>query len=258
MHGAAVGGPEFGEVRQTGIRRGLVAGEGDVVDERVEPDVGDEILVEGKLDAPLEAFLGAGDAEVDAGIAFQRVEQLGLAEGGDDDFGVVFDEVLEPIGVVAEFEVPVFLFDFDDFPPLGTEVASLVAVAFLQELFLADRVVAGMGFFVELALALELGEDGADAGLVALVDGFGPAVVLDVEFLPQIGEFQGRALDEGFGRDAFLLRRLLDFLAVLVDAGEEKHLVAAQTTVAGDHVGKHLFIGVADVRGAVGVVDRGG
>ncbi len=40
---------------------------------------------------------------------------------------------------------------------------------------------------------------------------------------------------------------LLDLLAVLVHAGEEINLVATKAAVAGDHVGKDFFIGVADV-----------
>lgn len=55
----------------------------------------------------------------------------------------------------AEFEVPVFLLDFDDFAPFGSEVSVFVAVAVLEELFLADGVGAGVGFLVELALVPE-------------------------------------------------------------------------------------------------------
>ena len=82
---------------------------------------------------------------------------------------------------------------------------------------------------------------------MAGVGGFRPAVVFDAEFLPEAGEFPGGAGDEFLGRNAFLFGGLLDFLAVLVDAGEEIHLVATQPAVTGDHVGKDLFIGMADV-----------
>ena len=45
---------------------------------------------------------------------------------------------------------------------------------------------------------------------------------------------------------------------MLIDARQEENLVAPEPAVAGDHVGEDLFIGVADVGGAVGVVDGGG
>ena len=51
---------------------------------------------------------------------------------------------------------------------------------------------------------------------------------------------------------------LLDFLPVLIDAGEEENFLAFQPVVAREHVGEHLFVGVPDVRRAVGVVDGGG
>ena len=46
------------------IRSVRPAESGDIVEERVEPDVGDVVLVERKLDAPGETALGTGNAEV--------------------------------------------------------------------------------------------------------------------------------------------------------------------------------------------------
>ena len=187
--------PNFLELRQSGIRRGFVAGEGNVVNKRVEPDIGDVVFIERQLDAPAQAFLGAGNAEIDTGVFLKRIEQLGFAEGWEDDFWIGFDEVLEPIRVVAEFEIPVFLLDLDNLTPLRAEISRLIAVALLEELLLPHRVVAGVGFFVELALMLEIGEDCTHAGLVARVGGFRPTVVIDAEFFPKFGEFTCCACD---------------------------------------------------------------
>ena len=160
--------------------------------------------------------------------------------------------------MLAEFEIPVFLLDLDDLAPLGTEIPGFIAVAIAEELLLAHRIVARVGVFIELALGLEGGEDALDAGLVAIVDGFRPAVVFDSELLPEVDEFLGGALDEGGGVHAFFFGGLLDFLAVLIDSGEEERLIAAQLAVAGDDVGEHLFVGMPDVWRAVGVIDGGG
>ena len=64
--------------------------------------------------------------------------------------------------------------------------------------------------------------------------------------------------DVGLRGDAGLFRGLLDFLAVLVHAGEEINALPGEPLEAGDHIRQHLFIGMADVRRAVGVVDGGG
>ena len=66
------------------------------------------------------------------------------------------------------------------------------------------------------------------------------------------------AIDKLLRRDALLLRRLLHLLPVLIDAGEEKNVVAFQPVIAREHIGEHLLVSVADVRRAVGVVDGGG
>jgi hypothetical protein len=87
VHRALVGGPEP-EIRQSGIGRGVVSGEGDVVDERVEPDIGDEVGVEGDLDAPAQALFRAGNAQVGAGIALQALSSSDFAECGDHASGV--------------------------------------------------------------------------------------------------------------------------------------------------------------------------
>ena len=49
-----------------------------------------------------------------------------------------------------------------------------------------------------------------------------------------------------------------DLLAVLVGAGEEHHVIALQALVAGDGVGGHGAVAVADVQLVRGVVDRRG
>jgi len=88
--------------------------------------------------------------------------------------------------------------------------------------------------------------------------GGGPAVVADVEFLPQRDELCGEVIDKLLRGDALLFGRLLDFLAVLIDAGEVENVLPFQPVVAGEDIGEHFLVGVADVRGAVGVVDGGG
>ena len=55
-----------------------------------------------------------------------------------------------------------------------------------------------------------------------------------------------------------LRRGLLDLLAVLVGAGQEEHVVAVEPLEARDGVGRDHLIGVADMRHAVRIGDRGG
>jgi hypothetical protein len=54
-------------------------------------------------------------------------------------------------------------------------------------------------------------------------------------------------------RDAFARCRLLHLLAMLVHAGDEEYVITVQPLEAGDGIGGDAFIGVANVRRAVGI-----
>ncbi len=56
----------------------------------------------------------------------------------------------------------------------------------------------------------------------------------------------------------FGLRRLLDFLAVFVEAGQEKNFLTQAAPCARDDVGNDLLISMAEVRLPVDVINRGG
>ena len=66
------------------------------------------------------------------------------------------------------------------------------------------------------------------------------------------------ALDQLPRRQVLLGRRLQHLDAVLVGAGEEEHVAAVEPGKARDRVGGDRLIGVADMRRAVRVGDRGG
>ena len=66
------------------------------------------------------------------------------------------------------------------------------------------------------------------------------------------------ALDQFPRRQLLLGGGLQHLAAVLVGAGEEEHVMAVEPHEAGDRVGGDRFVGVADMRRAVGIGDRRG
>lgn len=88
----AVRGPELGKTGRPAVRLRQVAGEGNVVDQGVKPDVGDEFGVEREFDSPGKAALGAGNAEVR--VKVNGVEHFRLAEGRKDKITALFHELL--------------------------------------------------------------------------------------------------------------------------------------------------------------------
>ena len=51
-------------------------------------------------------------------------------------------------------------------------------------------------------------------------------------------------------------RRLLHFLAVLINAGQKENVFAFQSMIARNHIGQDFFVSVADVRWRIRVIDR--
>ena len=161
-----------------------VTGEADVVDQRVEPDVGDEAGIERQLDSPGEAALGSRDAEVACDLG-GRVPEFRLAEVGGDEILPGLEETGQPFRALREPEIPVLLVQQDDFAPLGSKLT--VGPAFLvgEELLLAHAVVAAVGRLVEPVALLEVGEDALDRLLVQGRRRGGPAIVGNPERFPE-------------------------------------------------------------------------
>ena len=83
-------------------------------------------------------------------------------------------------------------------------------------------------------------------------------VVRDIELLPQIVIVRHDSIGQLDRQNAFFRRAALDFLPVLVGAGEEPDVVAHATAMSRDHVGGDVLVDVADVGKIVDVVNRGG
>ncbi|MPM78914.1 hypothetical protein SDC9_125929 [bioreactor metagenome] len=93
---------------------------------------------------------------------------------------------------------------------------------------------------------------------MVIVRGADEPVVGDVHQLPQIlhapWSFHD-AVHKLLGGNTGLLGLRLNFLAVLVRAGEEHHVEAVKPLIAGDGVGCDSAVGVADVQLVRGVVN---
>ena len=161
------------------------------------------------------------------------------------------------MAALSEFEVVVLFFDEDDLAPFLAELAIWAAFLIGEKLLLPHAVVAALGGFVEFPFIPKALEDRLDAGFMDIRCRRGPDIVFQVELLPE-GEKKFRDPVHKFRRlDAALLGGLLHLLAVLVYTGEIKYLASTQALVSGNGVSEDFFVSVADVRGAIRVVDRG-
>ena len=84
-----------------------------------------------------------------------------------------------------------------------------------------------------------------------------PAILLNPEFVPEGEKFLGDLLRKLHGLDPAFLRRLLNFLSMLIDPGQKESRPVKSPMVPGDDVGQDLLIGVPDVRLAICIVNCG-
>ena len=230
-----------------------VADARDVVDQRVEPDVGDVLLVPGDLDAPGQARLGPRDAEVLQGL-LQEGEHFVSVALGPDEVGVVVDVADEPLLVLAHLEEVVALL-----AELGLRlVVGALAVDELRlrvEALAAHAVVAAVLAEVDVARVVDLLEDVLDGLDVVFVGGADEVVVGDGKLGPEVAELGADPVGEGLGRLVVLPGRLGDLVAVLVGARHEEDVVARHAVEAGHDVAHDRRVGMPDVGRGVDVVD---
>ena len=106
--------------------RRIVAGEADVIAQRIEPDVVHIIAIERQLDAPTQSRFRARDAEI-AGKSFDGVAQFRFTKVRNDKwlFGSrsFVDQIEQPLFMALEFKIVIFFLAKLDLTPFWSEFA---------------------------------------------------------------------------------------------------------------------------------------
>ena len=231
----------------------IISQSGCVVAEGVKPHIDHVLRVEIHRDSPLEG--GSGDAEVLQARQKEVVHHLVLAGHRLDEFRMGIDVLNQPVRILAHTE-EVSLF-------LGRlHRSSAVRALAVHQLGLGPEGLAGsavhalIAVLVDIALLIELLENLLHLDLVIRVRGTDKAVIGGVHQVPDPLNLRCHAVHEFLRGNAGLLGLQLDLLSVLVGTGLEPHVKSLLSLVAGDGVGQHDLIGVADVRLARGISDR--
>ena len=230
-----------------------VAQRRDIVAQRIDPDIHGVFGVKGNGDAPLDR--GAGNTGVLQAL-LDEGDHLVLAALRLDELGVLLVELQQAVGILAGLEEVGFLVCVVHFAAaIGTLAVHQLAVG--PEALAGLAVVADVLALVDVALLIQLGENFLAGLHVVVVGGADEAVVADVQQLPQI-------LDSGYDLVHILLgghtgigSLVLNFLAVLIGAGQEHDVIALHPLEACQCVAGHGGVAVADVQLVAGVVDGG-
>ena len=109
-----------------------------------------------------------------------------------------------------------------------------------------------------MAGVVQPGKNCLHAGPVARLGGADEIVMGQLQLFGERLPVRREAVAVGLRILLVGLRRLLDFLAMLVQAGQEKNLLAQAAPGAGEDVGDDLLVGVPEVGLTVDVINRRG
>ncbi len=233
-----------------------VADRRDVVEQRVEPDVDRLGRVERDLDSPGKALSGDGHV---LELGLDQVDDLVAPAFGLDEFRMR-RVMVEQISVIrGQPEVVIFLLE------PGQRRVGVVRTPPLTffDLFLglerlaAVAIVARVDAFVDVARVVDGLDELLAAPVMAFFAGLDEVVVARCRGRRQTSwNWRGHVVDVVFRLDSQLASLLGHLDGVLVVAHQEVDRVAFHAAKPSLHVGPDFFEGRADMRAAVGIVDR--
>ena len=229
-----------------------------VIHQRVEPDVGDELLVEGQGNAPVQPRQRTRDAQVFERVVFEKAEDFIAAVIRRDERRIRFDVINEPLLMGPQLEPIVAFLQFDDLTVSRIKRPVGQAVFVSQESFFLGRVKAFVGCLVKMSCVVELRKKRLDEFLVTRLGGADEIIIGQFKFLRKRLPVGGQFVAVGLRCFAFGDGGLLDLLAVFVQAGQGKNLLAQTAPRPRDHVSDDHFVSMAQMRLAVHVINRGG
>ena len=233
----------FVQVARIAVR--IESDTGDVVGERVEPDVNDVAFVESYGNTPRER--GSRHAKV-LKSGFQKVvDHLVFAGYGNDEIGMFVVVFQKAVGVFAHLEEIRFFFRHLDFAA-AVGAFAVNELAFRPERFAWRAVPALVRAFVDVALFIKFFEYLLHLLFVLFVGGADKFVVGGVHQIPYALDICGSLVHKFLGSHSRRLRFEFDFFTVLVRARLKKHVETFHTLCSCNEVGKHDFVGVSDVR----------
>ncbi len=232
-----------------------VADRGAVVDQRVEPHVGDVAVVPRERDAPRDRR--AADREVEQPL-LDEAQHLVALPGRLHRLGMLGVVLEQAVLVAREPEEVVLLGDVLDHGAVDRAAEAVVELVLLVVELAAHAVEALVAVELDVAVVVDPLEELLHRPAVAGLGGADVVVVGDVEAVPRGAEQRAVAVGPLERGDVVRLGRPLDLEAVLVGAGEEHDVVAPEAPPAGQHVGRDRRVRVPDVGRVVHVVDGRG
>ena len=233
----------------------IIPNSGNIVGQRIQPHIGHMLGIEGNRNSPAER--GSGHTQVLKPGQQEIVHHLIFSGDGLNKLRMSVDVLNQPGRILAHAEEIGLL--------LGRlHLAATVWTLAVHQLGLGKKGLAGRAVhaliipLINVSLVIQALENLLHLSLVVRVRGADKLVVGGVHQIPDPFDLLSGLVHKLLGRHARRLGLLLDLLAVLIRSGLEKHVAALGPLIAGDTVGQHDLVGIADVGLAGGICDGRG
>ena len=171
---------------------------------------------------------------------------------------MLVDVHLKAFLVASQGEEVILLLEPDRFDGRVVRTVAVDQLALLKELLRRHAVPALVAAFVDVAPGLDLCEQRLDPPNVVRVLGPYEPVVRDAEAGLDLPVDLGHPVGVGAGVLPLLSCLAFHVLGMFVGPGQKEGVVTDQAVIAGEHVGPHQLVDIAEVRGGIHVDDRGG
>ena len=232
-------------------------GDADVIHQRIEPNVGDVIGVERNRNTPLQPVGRAGNAEVLQHVVLQKSEDPIPVDFRRNERRISLQVINQPLLVVLEFEIIVLLLQFDDLAIGRIECAIGPPILFRQKRFFPGGIESMINIPIKMPFGMEPGEKPLHDFLMPRFGGANKIIIGQFQFCREGFPTRRQVVAIGLRGFPFGEGCLLDFLTVLIQAGQEESLLSQAPARSRNHVCDKLFVSVAQVRLAVDIVNGG-
>ena len=237
-----------------------VADAGEVREQRVGPHVGNMSLVKRHGHAPVER--GTADGEVFQAALHER-DDLVATGFRADEVGMLVVELEQRLLELGQLEEPVLLAAGLLHRALAVGADELAVLVLLEVglgvvSFLVHTIPAFVAALVAVALVVEVLPELLHGAGMARLSRAHEIGVGDVEKIPHVAESRLHGVAPFLRRHALRGGRVGDLLAMLVHAGDERHVVAIHALVARDGVGCDGGVRRAQMRCGIHVINRCG
>ena len=224
----------------------IVSQTGDVVAQRIEPDVDNVAGRKVHRDSPCEGR--TGDTQILQSGQQEVVHHLVLAGDRLDKFGVCIDVLNQPVRVFFHAEEIGVLLGLMNLAAADGTLALFLNLGSGIEGLALLAVHAAVMAQIDVALVIELLENLLNLALVIRICGADEAVIGSAYQVPEALDLACNLVDELLGALACTCCSGLDLLTVLIGTCHKTDIKAVCSLVAGNTVGKNNLICVTDVR----------